>query len=108
MSLPKLHVKKDDEVKVIAGNDKGKTGKVLKAFPKDNRVVVEGVNIVHKHAQPSQDMPQGGIIEQEAPVDSSNVKLICKHCGASVKTGKKILDDGSKVRFCKECEEIID
>lgn len=108
MALSKLHVKKDDEVMVIAGNDKGKRGKVLKAFPKEERVVVEGINIRHKHQQPSQDMPQGGIVEREAPIHSSNVMLICNYCDQPTRTGTEVLDSGEKVRVCKECGEIVD
>ena len=108
MTIPKLSIKKGDEVMVIAGNDKGKRGEVLKTFPKDNRVVVEGINIVHKHQRPTQDMPQGGILEHEGPIDISNVMLICNHCDQPSKIAKKVLDSGEKVRVCKNCEEIVD
>ena len=108
MSTGKLHVKKGDQVKVIAGKDKGREGEILKAFPEEDRVVVEGVNIVKKHQQPTQDNPQGGIQEQEAPIHSSNVMLVCKHCSEASRTGKKILDSGEKVRYCKNCNEIVD
>ena len=108
MSKPRLHVKKGDQVKVILGKDRGKKGEVLKVFPKDSRVVVEGMNIVSKHVRPTQDNPQGGIVEQEAPIHSSNVMLVCQKCNQSSRTGKKILDDGQKVRYCKKCGEVID
>ncbi|MGM0368977.1 MAG: 50S ribosomal protein L24 [Bacillota bacterium] len=108
MSNGKLHVKKGDKVEVIAGKDKGREGEILKAFPDRDRVVVEGVNIVKKHQQPTQDNPQGGIQEQEAPIHISNVMLICKHCNEASRTGKKILDNGEKARYCKKCNEIVD
>lgn len=108
MTVPNLHIKTGDEVMVIAGNEKGKRGEVLKTFPKENRVIIEGINIAHKHQQPTQDMPQGGIVEQEAPIHSSNVMLICEYCDQPSKTGKNILDSGEKVRVCKNCGEIVD
>ena len=108
MSKPRLHVKKGDQVEVISGKDRGKEGEVLKVFPKESRVVVEGINIVSKHVTPSQDNPQGGITEQEAPIHSSNVMLVCQHCNQSSRTGKKILGDGEKARYCKKCGEVID
>ncbi|AGB40212.1 ribosomal protein L24, bacterial/organelle [Halobacteroides halobius DSM 5150] len=108
MSKPKLHVKKGDEVRVIAGKDKGRQGEILKVIPTESRVVVEGVNIIKKHAQPTQDNPQGGIIEREAPIHSSNVMLVCQDCNEATRTGKKVLDSGEKVRYCKNCDEIVD
>lgn len=108
MSVTKLHVKKGDKVKVLSGKDKGKEGEILKAFPKQSRVIVKGVNIVKKHVRPTQDNPQGGIVEKEAPIHSSNVMVICGSCGAPSRLGKKVLDNGEKVRYCKKCEEDID
>lgn len=108
MSKPKLHVKKGDKVKVIAGKDKGKEGEILKAFPAESRVIVKGVNIIKKHVRPSQDNPQGGIIEKEAPIHSSNVMIVCKKTGKPSRIGKRILDNGKKVRYCKKSGEIID
>ncbi|WP_372494131.1 50S ribosomal protein L24 [Fuchsiella alkaliacetigena] len=108
MTVPKLHVRKDDQVIVIAGKDRGKRGKVLKTLPREGRVVVEGINVVHKHQQPTQEMQQGGIMEIEAPIDSSNVMLVCKHCDQGARTGKEFLDSGEKVRVCKKCGEIVD
>ncbi|AZR74968.1 50S ribosomal protein L24 [Anoxybacter fermentans] len=103
-----MHVKKGDTVMVIAGKDKGKKGKILKVYPKKSRVVVEGVNIVHRHTKPSQQFPQGGIIENEAPIHVSNVQLVCPRCNEAARTGKRILDDGKKVRYCKKCGEVVD
>ena len=108
MTTPKLHVKKGDNVMVIAGKDKGKKGKVLKVFPKDNFVVVEGVNIVHRHTKPTQQLPQGGIIENEGKIHASNVQMICPRCNSTARISKKFLEDGKKVRYCKKCGEIVD
>lgn len=108
MATPKMNVKKGDTVVVIAGKDKGKKGKILKVSPKDRRVVVEGVNIVHRHTKPTQQLPQGGIIENEAPVHVSNVQLLCSRCNNVARTGRKVLDGGKKVRYCKKCGEVVD
>lgn len=98
-------IKKGDRVLVIAGKDKGKQGKVLKVLPSRGRVVVEGVNIVKKHARPTQRNPQGGIVTQEAGISISNVKLICPSCGQPTRVGFKVSDYGStKLRYCKKCE----
>ena len=96
-----MHVKKGDKVIVITGKDKGKTGVILAAFPKKNRVLVEGVNIVKKHSKPSQMNPQGGIINQEAPIHVSNVMLIDPKTGEPTRVGIKI-ENGKKVRVCKK------
>lgn len=104
----KLHVKKDDTVIVITGKDKGKKGRVIAAYPRENRVLVEGVNMVKKHAKPSQANPQGGILTQEAPIHVSNVMLIDPKTGAPTRIGYKVLEDGRKVRVAKKSGEIID
>jgi len=99
-------LKKGDLVKVIAGKDKGKTGKIISFVPKKNRVIVEGVRIVKKHVKASQTT-KGGIIEKEAPIDISNVMLVCPHCKKPTRISSKFLDDGTKVRVCKKCHETI-
>ena len=99
-------IQKNDMVKVIAGNYKGYEGKVLKVYPRDNRVIVEGVNFVKKALRPTQQNPQGGIAEKEAPIHISNVKLL--HNGEPTKVGYKVLDNGEKVRVAKKTGEIID
>ncbi|GIM46130.1 50S ribosomal protein L24 [Collibacillus ludicampi] len=106
--MPKLHVRKGDEVQVIAGKDKGKKGRILAAFPKKERVIVEGVNIVKKHQRPNPANPQGGIIEKEAPIHVSNVMLLDPKTGEPTRVGIKILEDGTKVRYAKKSGEIID
>lgn len=106
--MSNLHVKKDDRVKVLAGKDKGKTGKILRAFPDDQTVIVEGVNMIKKHQKPMGMNIQGGIIEKEAPVHVSNVMLICPSCKKASRTGNRFLADGTKVRYCKNCNQAID
>ncbi|MED4600350.1 50S ribosomal protein L24 [Paenibacillus validus] len=104
----KLHVKKDDTVFVITGKDKGKKGRVIAAYPRQNRVLVEGVNMIKKHAKPSQANPQGGILTQEAPIHVSNVMLVDPKSGQPTRIGYKVLDSGKKVRVAKKSGEIID
>ena len=100
-----LKIKKGDTVKVIAGKNKDKEGKVISVDPKNNKIVVEGVNMVTKHAKPSAANQAGGRIEKEAPIDASNVMRVCPNCGKAVRTGIKTLEDGSKARYCKKCNE---
>ena len=98
-----MHVKKGDKVRVISGKDKGKTGTILAAYPKQSRVLVEGVNIVKKHSKPSQANPQGGIFSQEAPIHVSNVMPIDPKTGNPTRVGHKTVD-GKKVRVAKSGE----
>jgi len=104
----KLHIKSNDKVQVISGKDKGKTGKVLHAFPTEGKVLVEGINILTKHKKPSQGMPQGGIITEEGKIDASNVLLFCDACDKGVRTRKQINEDGTKVRVCTKCGKVLD
>jgi large subunit ribosomal protein L24 len=104
----KLHVKKEDTVIVITGKDKGKKGRVIAAFPRENKVLIEGVNMMKKHAKPSQANPQGGIITQEAPIHASNVMLADPKSGKATRVGYKVLDNGKKVRVAKKSGEVID
>jgi large subunit ribosomal protein L24 len=106
--VAKLHVKKGDQVIVITGKDKGKKGTILAAFPTDNRVLVEGVNIVKRHTKPNPVNPQGGIVEKEAPIHASNVAIVDPKTGEATKIGKKILSDGTKVRYAKKSGEVLD
>ncbi len=103
-----IEIKKDDKVKVIAGKDKGKVGKVLKINAKKNRLIVENINIVKRHTKPSMSNRQGGILESEAYIHWSNVMLMCNKCIEPVRVKMKILEDGKKVRVCRKCNEIID
>ncbi len=102
-----MHVKKGDTVKVMTGKDKGKQGVILEAFPKKNRVLVEGINIVKKHAKPSQDNPQGGIINKEASIHVSNVMPIDPKTGEPTRVGYKV-ENGKKVRIAKKSGEALD
>lgn len=108
----KLHVKKGDEVEVIAGNEKGKRGKVLKVFPKQERVIVEGINMRIFHEKPSQDLPQGGRIEREGAIHISNVMVIDPTTGEPTRIGRQqIEEEGGRtrwVRYAKDSGEIID
>ncbi len=103
-----VHVKKDDNVFVLSGKDAGKSGKVLKVDSAKHTVIVEGVNMCVKHKKPRSQNQQGGIINQEAPINSSNVMLVCDKCKRPTKVGRKILASGEKIRVCKACEEMID
>lgn len=98
----KIHVKKGDLVMVITGKDAGKKGKVLEVIPKKGRVVVEKANMVKRHTKPSQSLPQGGILEKEAPIASSNVMLFCSECNNVTRVSMKETEAG-KVRVCKKC-----
>jgi large subunit ribosomal protein L24 len=108
MLKQKSRLKKDDKVKVIAGKDRGKIGKVLKINKKKARVLVENINIVKRHQRPSAQNRQGGIIESEAPIHWSNVMLMCNKCMTPVRISMKTLEDGKKVRICNKCSELID
>ena len=103
-----IQIKKDDKVKVIAGKDKGKVGKVLRVNHKKNRLLVENINIVKRHTKPNAQNRQGGIIESESPIHWSNVMLMCNKCIEPVRVKSKVLDDGKKVRICSKGNEIID
>ncbi|RMH65099.1 MAG: 50S ribosomal protein L24 [Calditrichaeota bacterium] len=107
-----MKIKKDDTVKVMSGNykDRGKVGKVLKVYPDQNKIIVEGVNIIKRHTKPNQKNPQGGIVEKEAPIHVSKVMYYSTKFNVTTRVGYKFLEDGSKVRYCKnpECQgEII-
>ena len=102
------HVKKNDTVKVIAGKEKGKTGKVIVVLPKKERVIIEKINLVKRHTKPRGAAGQGGIIEKEGAIHISNVMVVCPKCNSAVRFGYKLLEDGNKVRVCKKCEEVID
>ncbi len=101
-------IKKDDKVKVIAGKEKGKIGKVLKVNHKHERVLVENVNFVKCHTKPGAQSRQGGIIEKEAPVHWSNLMLMCDKCINPIRIKMQYLEDGRRVRVCRKCGEVID
>jgi large subunit ribosomal protein L24 len=101
-------IKKNDKVVVRSGKEKGKIGSVLKVDSERGHVIVEKVNIVKRHTRPGGANAQGGIVEKEAPIRISNVMLVCTKCAEPSRIGKKVLEDGSKVRVCKKCGEFID
>lgn len=100
-------IRKNDTVMVIAGKDKGKTGKVLKVFPELGKAIVEGVNFVKKHMRRTREEQQGGVIQKEALIQLSNLAIFCKGCNRPTRVGVKVLADGSKSRYCKKCEEPV-
>jgi large subunit ribosomal protein L24 len=105
--MPKLKIKKDDEVIVISGRDKGKTGKVLRTFPAEGRLIVQGVHVARRHTRPRMGDP-GGIVEKELTIHVSNVAHVDPPSGKPTKVGYKKLDDGRKVRFARRSGEVID
>jgi len=102
-----VRLKKGDKVKVVAGKEKGKTGKILKVVADKDKVVVEKLNFVKKHQKPDAK-GKGGIVEKEGPIHISNVMLLCNKCEMGVRVGHKVLEDGKKVRVCTKCHEILD
>ena len=106
--IGKNYIKKDDKVVVISGKEKGKTGRVLRVFPKKQRAIVERVNFVKKHTKPSQKNRQGGIVEKEASLHMSNLLLYCTKCEKGSRIGFKTLENKAKVRYCKRCNELMD
>ena len=103
-----MKIRKDDTVLVIAGKDRGKKGKVSRSLPGEGRVSVEGVNMVKRHMRPRGTTRQAGIIEMEAPINVSNVMLLCTKCNKPARVGFRSLEDGSKARYCRRCGEVID
>ena len=100
-------IKKNDTVYVLAGKDKGKTGKVFHVYPKKGRAMVEGINYVKKHTRKNKQDQQGGIVQKESAIQLSNLALYCKTCSKPAHVGISVLADGSRSRFCKLCKEVI-
>jgi large subunit ribosomal protein L24 len=103
-----MNIRKNDTVLVIAGKDRGKRGKVRFAYPKSERLLVEGINFIKRHSQARGAVRQAGIIEREAPIHVSNVMLLCNKCSHPARVGSRFLADGKKVRVCRSCGEVID
>ncbi len=103
-----LGIKKNDTILVITGKEKGKKGRVLSVSPLKDQLLIEKVNIIKRHMKPTRKYTQGGIIEKEAPLHISNVMLVCPKCSKPTRIGNSLLQDGSKVRMCKKCREVID
>jgi large subunit ribosomal protein L24 len=104
-----VSLRKNDNVVVIAGRDRGKRGRVLRVIPDKGRVVVEGVNFIKRHTRPNpQKNVKGGIVEREAPLAAANVQIVCPECSSPTRIGKKVLDDGRRVRMCRKCKGVVD
>ncbi len=102
-------IRRNDTVVVTTGKDRGKRGRVLKVAPDRNRLVVEGVNFIKRHTKPNpQRNIKGGLVEREAPLHASNVQLVCPECGKPTRLGRRLLEDGRKVRICRKCEGVVD
>jgi len=109
MSRLATPIRKNDNVLVTTGKDRGKRGRVLKVLPEKNRLVIEGVNFVKRHTKPNpQRNIKGGVVEREAALHASNVQLVCPECGKPTRLGRKVLGDGRKVRICRKCEGVVD
>ena len=109
MSRLQTPIRKNDNVVVVAGKDRGKRGRVLKVLPDRNRLVVEGVNFVKRHTRPNpQQNVKGGIVERESSLHASNVQIVCPECGAPTRIGHQLLGDGRKVRVCRKCDGAVD
>ncbi len=104
-----LPIRKNDNVVVLSGRDRGKRGRVLRVLPVRMRVIVEGANFIKRHTRPNpQRNVKGGIVEREAPLHLSNVQLICPECGAQTRVGRRKLEDGRRVRYCVKCQGVVD
>ena len=103
-----MYIRKNDEVLVVKGDDQGKRAKIHRSLPRENQVFVEGVNMIKRHTKGTEMNQQGQIVNREAPIHVSNLQLICPECTKTGRIGKKFLEDGTKVRFCKSCGESIE
>ena len=109
MSRLATPIRKNDNVLVVTGKNRGTRGRVLKVDPEKNRLIVEGVNMIKRHTKPNpQRNIKGGVVEREASIHASNVQLVCPECGKQTRVGRKILGDGRKVRICRKCEGVVD
>ena len=104
--MPKI--RKGDTVLVVVGKDRGKRGEVQRVLPTEDRLVVQGVNVVKRHQKGQPGVRQAGIVQKEAPLHQSKVALVCKHCGKPTRVGYRFLEDGRKVRVCRKCNEVLD
>ncbi len=105
--MSKMHIRKGDTVVVLSGKDKGKKGKVLSVLPNKSKAIVEGVALATKHQKPRKVGEEGGIIHQEIPIYASKLMHVCGKCGEPTRIGRKVMDDGSIVRYCKKCNELF-
>ena len=100
-----MKIRRNDNVRVLAGKDRGKTGKVLKIFPYQDKAIVEGVNFIKRHAKKTQANPQGGVVQKESLINMSNLAVVCSRCSKPTRIGFTVLTDGTKARYCKKCRE---
>ena len=103
-----MQIRKNDSVMVIAGKERGKTGKVLRVLLDEDAVIIERINMVKRHTKPRGPQQPGGIVEKEARIHASNIMIMCDKCNAPVRIGHKILADGEKIRICRRCQEALD
>lgn len=103
-----MRIRQDDTAQVISGRDLGKRGKVQQVFPREGKVMVEGINVVKRHQRPTNTVRQAGIIQKEAPLPLSKVMPVCPRCDKPVRVGYRFLDDGRKARVCRSCQEMLD
>ncbi len=103
-----MHIRKNDSVMVIAGRERGKTGKVLRVLPDKDAAIIERVNLIKRHTRPRGPQQPGGIVEKEASIHASSLMIMCDKCNAPVRIGRKILADGKKIRICRRCGEALD
>ncbi len=103
-----MNIRKNDNVLIIAGREKGKRGRVIAVYPSKNAVLVEKLNMIKRHTRPNQQLKQGGIVEKESPISAANVKLICSKCDKPTPVAKKVYEDGGRARLCKNCNEVLD
>ena len=108
MRQGRTYLKKNDQVEVITGKDKGRVGKVLRVIPDKDKAIVERVNMIKRHTKPKEMNQQGQIVEKEAAIHVSNLQLICPECTKTGRIGRKLLEDGTKIRFCKACGESVE
>ncbi len=103
-----MHIKKGDFVSVMGGKDRGKTGRVLKVFPREGLAVVEKIGVVKRHSRPTQKNPRGGIVDLEKPLSASRLRVVCMHCRRPTRLLRRVLPSGDKVRVCRHCHEQLD
>jgi large subunit ribosomal protein L24 len=103
-----MQIKKNDTVLVTTGKEKGKRGRVIAVYPRENRVLIEKLNMIKRHTKPTQQLRQGGIVEKEAPLSAANVKLVCSKCDKPTGISRKEQADGKRVRVCRACEAALD
>ncbi|MHB8845485.1 MAG: 50S ribosomal protein L24 [Nitrospirota bacterium] len=103
-----MQIKKNDTVLVTAGKEKGKRGRVIAVYPRENRILIEKLNMIKRHTRPNQQLRQGGIVEKESPISAANVKLICAKCDKPTSIARKAQGDGARVRVCKACDATLE